>query len=81
MVASRDGSAGTFRCADRPVLVEGRSANDGRLINALAPVDVVSPSITSNAAQHRCASGRIIRAVVFDNIVLNKRVFGPAVDG
>ena len=40
MIAGRYGARGALRATDGPELGEGRSADDGRLIDALAGVDV-----------------------------------------
>ena len=67
--------------ANRPVLVKGRGALDGRLVHALGAVDVVGAAIRSHAAQPGGARGRVVGAEVLDDVVLYQGVLGPPVDG
>jgi hypothetical protein len=66
--------------ADRPELVEGRSAFNRWLIDLLRLIDVVCASVTINGSDEGQARAWVVVAVVFKNIVFDKRVSGPAVD-
>lgn len=81
VVCGRDGSTGALGLADGPVLVEGRGTDDGRRVYALGLVDVVCSSVGGDGALPRGTGGRVISAEVFDDVVLDERVGGPAVDG
>lgn len=81
MVRSGDCSAGTLGLTDRPVLVEGGCALDGRLIGANTLINVIHRAITGHGALV-CERGcRVVGAVVFDDVVLYKWASSPAVDG
>jgi hypothetical protein len=51
MLARVDGAADALDPADRPVLVKGRSALDGRLVDALGLVDVIGAAIVLDGAE------------------------------
>lgn len=50
VVASGDGAGCTVRLADRPVLVEGGRALNGRLVDTLVEIDVVDRAIGSDGS-------------------------------
>ena len=81
MLARVDGAADTLDPADRPVLVKGRSALDGRLVDALGLVDVIGAAIVLDGAELLRSRRGIVRAVRLDDVVLDQRVLGPAVQG
>src|SRR5690606_6245725 len=67
---------------DAEVLVEGGSvAFNGRLIHPLTATHVVGGAVALEAAVINTAITRrwIVRAVAFDNVVLNQRTSGPAI--
>lgn len=83
MVGSGDRSTNTVRSANRPVLLKGRSALDGRLIGASCLVDVVGSAVARDAAflcRTRAGSGVVV-AVGVDDVVFDEGAGGPAVDG
>ena len=79
MLARVDGAADTLDPADRPVLVKGRSALDGRLVDALGLVDVIGAAIVLDGAELLRSRRGIVRAVRLDDVVLDQRVLGPAI--
>lgn len=81
VVAHSDGTTGALLLADRPVLVEGLGAVDGRLVVAGSLVDVVGGAVGGDGAETLGARRRVVGAKVLDDVVLDKRVAGPAVDG
>jgi len=81
VVCGGDGSADALRGADGPVLLEGPGALDGGLVGACAHVDVVCSSVTSDGALLLGAGGGVVGAEGFDDVILDERVGGPAVDG
>lgn len=80
MVTSGDGASDTLGAANRPVLLEGGCAFNGGSIGASAHVDIVGASITGHLALLGSAAGWVIGAEGFDDVVLNERAPGPAVE-
>jgi len=81
VVCGGDRSAAALGAAHRPVLVEGRSPNDGWLVDALGLVDIVYRSVGGDGAFGRGAGGGVIGAKVLDDVVLDERIGRPTVDG
>lgn len=81
MIGSGDGAAGALGSADRPVLVEGRGADDGGLIHALGLVYVVCGSVGGHGTLQCSTGGRVVRSEVLYDVVLDERAGGPSVDG
>lgn len=81
MVCRGYGAAGPLALPDRPVLIEGGSALDGRLVDLLVLVDVVGRAITGDGS-HMChAAARVVASVAFHDVVFNEWTSSPAVDG
>lgn len=80
MVASRDGAANTLLRADRPVLGESLGAVDGRSVGAGCGVDVVGAAVRSDGSLELHAVAGVVGAVGVEDVVLDERVAGPAVD-
>lgn len=76
-----DAAADALLLAHRPELLEGPGALDGRLVVAGRDKDVIVAAIRVDGALPLCTAGRVVGAVRLNNIVLNERVAGPAVDG
>ena len=76
-----DGTAGALAAADTPVLLEGLGALDGRLVNARTLRNLVVASINSERALVGSLGRRIVVAKVLNDVVLDQRAGGPAVDG
>jgi hypothetical protein len=81
VLARVDDAAGALLAADRPVLVKGGGALDGRLVDAARLVDVVGAAVVFDGAEPAGARRRVVRAVRLDDVVLDERVGGPAVQG
>jgi len=75
------GSTSTLGVTDRPELVEGLGALNGRLVHSLSLGDPVRASVRGDGALVRRTSGRVVCAEVFNDVVFDERVGGPAVDG
>lgn len=76
-----DGPAGPQVPADGPVLLEGGGTVDGRLVGAGALVEVVRAVIGLDGAAGLTSTTGVVLAHVLDDVVLDKGVAGPAVDG
>jgi hypothetical protein len=76
-----DASAGALVLANRPVLLKGRGAVNGRLVGAGALRNLVRGAVGGDGALVLRLRRRVVRAEVLDNVVLDERVAGPAVDG
>lgn len=81
MVASSDGSLGTLVLTNRPVLGEGSSTFNGRLVDSLAGIDIVGAAVASNSALLRCTRRGVVGSKVFDDVEFDEGVLGPTVDG
>ncbi|CAF3503341.1 unnamed protein product [Fusarium graminearum] len=76
-----DGSAGSFVAADGPVLLEGLAVTlDGRSTVASADSNVVDGSIDVDLTLLLSTGRGVVGAEVLDDVVLNERVAGPAVN-
>ena len=80
MLAGVDGTADTLLAADGPVLVKGRRALDGRLVDAAGLVDVVGTAVVVDCAEPGGAGRGVVGAVRLDDVVLDEGVGGPAVE-
>lgn len=81
VVGSGHSTAGALALADGPVLVEGRSALDGGLIDLLVLVDVVGSTIAIDGTLVGHAGARVVGAVVLEDVVFDERASSPAVNG
>jgi hypothetical protein len=78
---SVDGSAGSLVAADRPVLLEGLAVTlDGRSTVASADSNVIDGSIDVDLTLLLSTGRGVVGAEVLDDVVLNERVAGPAVN-
>jgi len=80
VLARVDGAADTLGAPDRPILVEGRRADNRRLVDAPCAVDVVHAAIVLDRAEAGGTCRRVVCAVGFDDVVLDQRVGGPSVE-
>lgn len=79
--AGVDGSAGSLVAADGPVLLEGLAVTlDGRSTVASADSNVVDGSIDIDLTLLLSTGRGVVGAEVLDDVVLNERVAGPAVN-
>lgn len=76
-----DGAADAVLGADGPVLLEGRGAVDRGLLRAGALIELVGAVGRLDAAPGFAGAARVVVAVGVDDVVLDQRVAGPAVDG
>ena len=74
-----DAAAGALVLADRPVLLEGRGALDGRLVSAGGLEDLVAGTIDLNAAEAGSSRGWVVCPKVLYYVIFDERVLGPAV--
>ena len=81
VVRGRDRAACAVGLADGPVLVERRSALDGRLVDAGALVDVVGRAVGGDGALVGEAAARVVGAEALDDVVLDEWARGPTVHG
>lgn len=76
-----DGSANAVVLADGPELVEGGSSLDGRLIHTSGLENVVGAVVGLDGSELFGSGGGIVGAEALNDVVLDERVLGPAVDG
>ena len=67
--------------ADRPVLVEGRSALNRGLVDLLVFIDVIGSTVTSNSALVGHAGAWVVGTVVLQDVVFDEWASSPAIDG
>ena len=79
VVCCGDGTTAPLRSADGPELMESCSPHNGWFVGTSGFENLVSSSITWNCTV-RCAATRCW-SVVFNDVVLDERVFSPAVHG
>lgn len=79
MVRNSDRTTRPLGVPDRDVLLKCCRTDDGRLVDARVLPDRVARSVAGDAAFHRAAGGEA--EVVFYDVVLDKGVGAPAVDG
>lgn len=80
MVARGHRATDSMRCANRPVLRESLSTVDRRSVDTSRRVDVVGAAIRLNGPLEFTAGAGIVRAKTLNNVVLDERVAGPAVN-
>jgi hypothetical protein len=80
MIALSHGTSVMMIPASREVLIEGSGAYDGRGVVASRLVDVVIAAVAVDAAYDLAGSARVIVTERFDDAVLGKWAFLPAVD-
>jgi hypothetical protein len=76
-----DASAGALVLADGPVLLEGLGTIDARRICASCGCDLVAGTVGGDGSLDLGLGGGVIAAEVLNDVVLDERVAGPAVDG
>jgi len=81
VVGGGDTTARALDLADGPELVEGRGALDGGLVYTDGVVNVIGTAIGGNGAKARGPTARVIGSEVLDDVVLDERARGPAVNG
>jgi len=81
VVGGSNSSGGSLAGTHGPVLLEGRSTKDRRLVGAGGLEDVIGGAVAGDTADLLGGARGVIGAEVFDNVVFDERVGGPAVDG
>ena len=81
MILHGDRAADTLLSTNGPVLLESASTVDGRLVGAGRDIEVVGTAVSVDTALVLGPVARVVGAIRFDDIVLDERVAGPAVDG
>jgi hypothetical protein len=81
VVRGGDGAAAALALADAPELGKGGGALDGGGVDALGRVNVVGCAVAGDLALVGGAGRRVVRAVRLNDVVLDQRRGGPAVDG
>lgn len=76
-----DTTAAALRLPDTPVLLKCAGAVDAGLVDARAERDVVDAAVGGDGAFALGVGGGVIGTVGFDDIVFDKGVASPAVDG
>jgi hypothetical protein len=75
-----DSSAHTLLLPNGPELLEGRRAVDAGLVGTGRLQDVVCAAVGGDGALFLRSRARVVRAIGFDDVVLNQRVACPAVE-
>jgi hypothetical protein len=77
-----DGTAGALVATDRPKLLEGLAVTlDGRSVGTGADVDVVDGTIDVDLTALARAGRGVVGTEALNDVVLDQRAAGPAVDG
>lgn len=79
MVLNSDGTIASSSLSDGDVLIEGRRAYDRRFVDTLVFPYSIGASVTGNCALLRATC--VDSNVGLHNVVLNKWVGGPSIDG
>lgn len=80
MVLHVDRSADTLSLANRPILLEGPSAINGRLVGAGRDVDVVVCAVRVERTFVLASTARVVCAIVLNDIVFYEGIASPAID-
>lgn len=81
VVLDGDAATDTVVLADGPVLIEGRRALNGRRVFTSGLVNLVGAAVALDTANLGGTAGGVVVAVTLDDVVLDKWVLGPAVEG
>lgn len=81
MVCSGDGTARTLASTDGPVLLEGSSSLNGRLVCTGGLEDLVCGTVGGDTADFGGGGGGIVGAKVFDDVVFDEGGGSPTIDG
>jgi hypothetical protein len=76
-----DRTAGALVLANRPVLLKGRGAVNGWLVGTSALGNLVRGAVRGDGTLVLRLRGRVVGTEVLNDVVLDERVAGPAVDG
>lgn len=81
MSAKVDGTASAVLTADSPVLLESGSTLDGRLVGASGLEESIGTAVDFGSAYRARGGRRVVGAEGFDDVELDERGLGPAVEG
>jgi hypothetical protein len=81
VVGGSNSSGGSLAGTHGPVLLEGRGTEDRRLVSAGGLEDVVGGAVAGDTADLLGGARGVVGSVVFDDVVFDEGVGGPAVDG
>lgn len=81
VIPNIDRARRTVISTNGPVLVKGGGSDDGWLVDSLRAVNVVDAAVRGHLAQLGGAGGWVVGSKVLNDVVLDERIFGPAVDG
>lgn len=76
-----DRTAGALVLANRPVLLKGRGAVNRRLVGTSCLRNLVRAAVNGDGALVLGIRRRVVGTKVLNDVVLNERAAGPAVDG
>lgn len=76
-----DGAAGAVLLADSPVLLEGGGTLNGRLVGAGSLEKGVGAAVDLGGANGAGGGRRVVRTEGLDDVELDQRALGPAVEG
>lgn len=76
-----DGAAGAVLLADSPVLLEGGGTLNGRLVGASGLEEGVGAAVDVGGANGAGGRGRVVGTEGLDDVELDQRALGPAVEG
>ncbi|KAI6754144.1 hypothetical protein HG530_013320 [Fusarium avenaceum] len=79
--ADIDAALGAVLLADGPVLLEGLGAVDRGGVGASGLEDLVGAAVNLNGSLALSAAGGVVGAECLNDVVLDERALGPAVDG
>jgi len=79
--AEVDGAAGAVLLADGPELLEGGGTLDGRLVGAGGLEEGVGAAVDLGGANGGGGGGRVVGAEGLNDVELDQRALGPAVEG
>lgn len=79
VVLDSDGTTNALASPNRPVLLEGSSAVNGRLVGAGGLEDVVCATVRGDGTLLLSSRRGVVRAVGLDDVVLDERVASPSV--
>jgi hypothetical protein len=79
--AKVDGATGAVLGADSPILLESRGALDRRLVGTSGLEEGVGAAVDLGRADGARTGGRVVAAEGLDDVELDQRALGPAVEG
>ena len=81
VVLNSDATARPLGLTDGPELVEGGGTVDGGLVDTLGLADLVRAAVGGDTTLLLTVLAGVVGAVVFNDVVFDEGVAGPAIDG